>query len=571
MPGENNYYEFMAELETTIENLYGKKKDGVSVDLFSMFYNPEKEKMEMRPMEFESDSNPLAKRNERGVDNDLRGAEMMRKVKAGQLFVISSKEPFLSQVQISPTTGKIVLVPMKENPIKIPENITDPGKRQEWEKIHDRFEKLVGGHKANNRWWRMNRIMKWRAKQVVKKMNGEMEKARKQEPVNEAANQEVVDVGEDMAEERTNQELGIEKEAEQSVGREQAEEVKPVEPERTEEMKPKMQSEERETLSPREENFRAHLRIMYHINKTNGAAAIQYGKAGLFQDEKALETTVQEMETEIAAEEKEFDDKVWNKVKTGDFKEAAAVVAGGLKHLSNAFDNSQVMDNNAIITGHMINDMVRAVREYPDAKALTELKNHPEYKQNRELYRGKARMAQIAEIGADARNAIEASAEKGEKYIDRKDLSHHMANILAADMMNAIKLSMLDGKPESMAKANEQIKELGKMPHAGRAINEVKKEFQKTNTFGELVKENDPKKVSRMLSNRVYMQRKAQEVSNEAVRNIEKSQKKNGKQARVQNERTKTNEAAGRKKDDTKVMARENRVRSQAVPSRGSI
>ena len=356
--------------ESLAELLYGEEAKNKNISYYSFYYDQNqtfwsKLKGDMAVRSAEREHRATAgdhKKEGMSLDDD-----MLQAAKDGQLFLVSTKEPFLQRVNVN-ENGKVSLEVVRENPLPRRDDLKGDEKKQ-WDNLRGEFENLTQGNNAAAR----GRVSRWfdrrSARKTAQSIAERIEKAQKKE------------VKEDIKE--------LEAARRQREEKRQAE----LEEKAKEET---MQRGEDETLDMQE-------------------------------DLKEIRNEEKKVEAE-APRKSEFE-KAWDLVREGNHQEAAAMIAQEMQNLSKQFDQSKYMDDNAIKTGMEIRNQMKRLKESGNVELLDKLEAIPEFKENVNLYQGQANLAEMGQKGLEARKQLEEKAD--DKTVDRGVVLDIMASEFA--------------------------------------------------------------------------------------------------------------------------------------------
>lgn len=124
-------------------------------------------------------------------------------------------------------------------------------------------------------------------------------------------------------------------------------------------------------------------------------------------------------------------------VREAEHREAAARIARQLQNLSRTFEQSQYIDEMALVAGLQLRDELKRLREKGDPTLLYELEQLPEFKENRNVYQGQANLAEMAEVGKEAfRNLTDIR----EQELQQEQKERLLLDIMVGEAANAMKI-----------------------------------------------------------------------------------------------------------------------------------
>lgn len=468
--------------ESLAELLYGEEAKNKNISYYSFYYDQNqtfwsKLKGDMAVRSAEREHRATAgdhKKEGMSLDDD-----MLQAAKDGQLFLVSTKEPFLQRVNVN-ENGKVSLEVVRENPLPRRDDLKGDEKKQ-WDNLRGEFENLTQGNNAAAR----GRVSRWfdrrSARKTAQSIAERIEKAQKKE------------VKEDI------KELEAAKKQKEKEEKERAREEKKQAELEKKANEEKQQKEREETMQRGEDET-------------------------LDMQEDLKEIRNEEKKVEAEAPRKSEFEKAWDLVREGNHQEAAAMIAQEMQNLSKQFDQSKYMDDNAIKTGMEIRNQMKRLKESGNVELLDKLEAIPEFKENVNLYQGQANLAEMGQKGLEARKQLEEKAD--DKTVDRGVV----LDIMASEFANNVKMRMAQGKNVSV-----EMEYIGKQPNAEQIMDNLKEEMGKTKAVESLMKETG-KELSNIFGRGHTSQQKYKEALKEVDQNAEKEERAAEKQKELKND-----------------------------------
>ena len=502
---QNNdqFYDQLSEL------LYGKEesKRRSAPEFYSIFFQggsfsftrvtPQKKK---KPDEMTSDQSETQKdKPGLNLDND-----MLQAAREGRLFIVSNKEPFLRQVNVD-ANGKLSLSVCTKNPMAERPDLKGDEKKA-WDDMRENFDKLIGGNLANRSWTRLGRWSDQRkARKVAEYFDKKIGKA-KQKEARAAAKA---------------------KEADEKREREEREQ-------KEKEKKDRAEKERKEAKERADEEFKNAQEDLREFER----------EAREKKKEEAEKKAVEEQE-----KKKSPMDKAWDLANEGKTQEAAEMMAREMEKLSQQFDKSKYLDDNAIQAGMELRQQMLRLKESGNKDLIGKLAETPEFKENKNVYQGKANLGYMGHKGQEARQKL-AAQEPG-KPVD-KDV---VLDIMASEFASSIVIRKTNGKTNDPFLKGVQKYPTSQIEGFAKA---VKSGYEKTETFKGIM-EGNKEELNNMFRRGYTSQRVFKEVHKDynEMRKREKAEKEKQKQK-------------GLKKDEEMVMKNnEEQTKKKSAPAMG--
>lgn len=506
---QNNdqFYDQLSEL------LYGKEESKMRArpEFYSIFFqggsfsfNRVTPKQKKKPDEMTSDqSEPQKDKPGLNLDND-----MLQAAKEGRLFIVSNKEPFLRQVNVD-ANGKLSLSVCTKNPMAERPDLKGDEKKA-WDKMRKNFDKLIGGNLANRSWTRLGRWSDQRkARKVAEDFDKKIRKA-KQKEARAAAKA---------------------KEADEKREREEREQ-------KEKEKKAQAEKERKEAKERADEEFKNAQEDLREFEREDRE-----------KKKEEAERKAAEAEKKAPEEEKSPMDKAWDLANEGKTQEAAEMMAREMEKLSQQFDKSKYLDDNAIQAGMELRQQMLRLKESGNKDLIGKLADTPEFKENKNVYQGKANLGYMGHKGQEARQKL-AAQEPG-KPVD-KDI---VLDIMASEFASNIVIRKTNGKTNDPFLKGVQKYPVSQIEGFAKA---VKSGYEKTETFKGIM-EGSKEELNNMFSRGYTSQRVFKEVHKDynEMRKREKAEKEKQKQK-------------GLKKDEEMVMKNnEEQTKKKSAPAMG--
>lgn len=168
--------------ESLAELLYGEEAKNKNISYYSFYYDQNQTFWSKLKGDMAVRS---AKREHRATAGDSKKEgmslddDMLQAAKDGQLFLVSTKEPFLQRVNVN-ENGKVSLEVVRENPLPRRDDLKGDEKKQ-WDNLRQEFETLTQGNNAAAR-GRVRRMFdRHDASKTAQSIAERIEKAQKKE------------------------------------------------------------------------------------------------------------------------------------------------------------------------------------------------------------------------------------------------------------------------------------------------------------------------------------------------------------------------------------------------------
>ncbi len=480
------FYEDVAALLDGDDN--EKAKTAANMQFYSFYYAEEPYNKSLKTPQLQSD-----RVDESGNKKDIDALEAddLQAAKEGRLFVVSDKKPFLRQVTVG-ENGSVRLDPVNRNPIKIPEGASEE-EQKSWGNLKNKFDDLIIGNADSSFWARGRRRRKaQKAAKEIAKLAKEAEKHQFDELKTE---------DEDVLEEVKKEEA---KQEEKTV-----EKTEELEAEKKEEKK-----EEKTEVKEGEEKKEEKTEV----------------KQGEEKKEEKTEAEKKEEKTEVKQEEQKAEnaevsasEKADSLIKQGKHTEAAAYVAKEIKQKSDIFNDSKLIEGDALEAGKEIRKLLNLAKS--DKKLMDELEKLPEFKGNKNMYQGQANLSEMAQKGKEAY----------EKLIAQPENPNDKANEMSKQEKEKLILDVMTGEAANAMKNYNVMKSMLEIvetqPESNKVIESMHKMLKKSGEIKEL-SEATTKELDKSLSNSFQKQKAFIGAFNEAKEVLKNEEKNSELQAK---------------------------------------
>lgn len=458
----------------------------------------------------------------------------LQAAKEGRLFIVSNKAPYLRKVNVD-ENGRVSLEVVTKNPIKVPEGLEGQEKRA-WENLQTNFEDLVKGNTAEAHWWPRRGWRNYWAKSKVNDIINGAENANKKEM--------------QRLEQEQKEREKLEKAMQSSKVVKLDEPVQKAMPEEA------MQEKEAKADSKEEDVKEQAEEIQVEIPEENVQKEEKKADVKEEASEKKEEDVREETPKEKASEKKEnVQEQEQSKavfaqamglVNVANYTEAAAVVAQAMQNLSKNFNEAKRMDDDTIYNGMQMRELMEKVKKSGFTELLTALENTPEFKENKELYQAQENLAEIGQLGKDARKQIESQLMQ-DTPVEKKVL----LDLLAGEYASSLLIRKNLGQDVS-----EEMKKISQQPNAEKFIQGLENSMENTGIVEELMGQN-PRDLQQMFSDGITSQKEYKKAFTEA-KEIHQKQKNAEKELQKENKK----ESEKKKENEVPVMSNQDKRKS---------